>query len=124
MCDIVLRDSAWIGKRICTSLPPAVMLSLNPKSYSEDLMRLITGFFLLAAICISIGCNTAVAPTVNTANSNVKATTSNANTNPASNSAAPSKEVLAAREKQAFEAWKAKDGKFFEGALAPNFVMM
>ena len=87
-------------------------------------MRLIAGFFLLAAISVSIGCNTAVAPTVNTTYSNVNATNSTANTNTASNSAPTSKEALAAREKQAFEAWKAKDGKFFEGFLAPNFVMM
>ena len=87
-------------------------------------MRLITGFFLLAAIGVSTACNTAVAPAVNTANANVNATNSTANTNTASNSAAPSKEALAAREKQAFEAWKAKDGKFFEGFLVPTFVMM
>jgi len=87
-------------------------------------MRLITGFFLFVAVSVSAACNSAVAPAVNTANANVNATNSTANTNTASNSAAPSKEALAAREKQAFEAWKAKDGKFFEGFLVPNFVMM
>ena len=87
-------------------------------------MRLITGFFLLAAICVSTACNTAVAPTVNTTNANVHTANTTANSNSASNSAAPSEEALAAREKLAFEAWKAKDGKFFEGFLVPNFVMM
>lgn len=55
-------------------------------------------------------------------------TPSNANTNTNANAAkttapAPSKEALVALENKAFEAWKNKDGKFFEGFLADNFVM-
>lgn len=83
-------------------------------------MKLILGFFLLAIVCVSIACNSAGTPPANTANANVNTT----NTNTAANSSTPLKDVLAAREKQAFEAWKSKDGKFFDGFLIPNFVMM
>lgn len=38
--------------------------------------------------------------------------------------AAPSKEALLALDKQAYEAWMKKDGKFFEGFLADNFVIL
>lgn len=44
------------------------------------------------------------------------------NSNPAPAAAAPSKEALAALEKQAFEAWSKKDSKFFDGFLAANFI--
>jgi len=88
-------------------------------------MKLIVGLFLLAIICISIACNNAGAPPANTANANANTGNTAANSNAAANTAtAPSKDVLAAREKQAFEAWKGKDGKFFDGFLIPNFVMM
>ncbi|MEQ1764752.1 MAG: nuclear transport factor 2 family protein [Pyrinomonadaceae bacterium] len=87
-------------------------------------MRLKIGLFLLAILCVSLACNNAGVPPVNTANANTNTTNSAANTNAASNSAAPTKEALTAREKQAFEAWKGKDGKFFDTFLIPNFVMM
>jgi len=87
-------------------------------------MRLITGFILLAIISVSIACNNAGPTPGNAANANTNVTNVASNTNTASNSAAPSKEALTAGEKQAFEAWKSKDGKFFDGFLIPNFVMM
>ena len=88
-------------------------------------MKLIVGLFLLAIICICIACNNAGAPPANTANAYANAGNTAVNGNAAANTAAaPSKDVLAAREKQAFEAWKGKDGKFFDGFLIPNFVMM
>lgn len=45
------------------------------------------------------------------------------NTNAAPKAAAPTKEALVAMENKAFDAWKNKDGKFFEGFLTDNFVM-
>lgn len=87
-------------------------------------MRLITGLFLFAIIFVSIACNNAGAPQANTANANTNVTNSVANTNTISNSTIPTNESLKARETQAFEAWKDKDGKFFDGFLIPNFVMM
>lgn len=87
-------------------------------------MKLTVGLFLLAIISIS-ACNSVGTPPANSANANANSANSTANTNAAvANTAAPSKEVLAAREKQAFEAWKAKDGKFFEAFLIPGFMMM
>lgn len=80
-------------------------------------MRLIA---VIAFVGLVTACNTGNAPVANSANSN--ATT--ANTGTATTTEAPSKEVLAAREKEAIEAWKNKDGKFFEGFLSTNFVMM
>ncbi|HQU93313.1 MAG TPA: nuclear transport factor 2 family protein [Pyrinomonadaceae bacterium] len=85
-------------------------------------MKLIVGLFLLAIICVSTACNNAGTPATNTANANTNAANSTANTNAAANTAAASKDVLAAREKQAFDALKSKDGKFFDGFLISNFV--
>jgi len=87
-------------------------------------MRLIPAFFLFAFVVISGACNNATTPPANTANANTNTANTTANTNTSSNSAAPTKDTLAAREKQAFEAWKNKDGKFFDSFLIPNFVMM
>lgn len=51
-------------------------------------------------------------------------TTAGANPNAAKSApAAPTKESLLAMENKAFEAWKSKDGKFFEGFLTDNFAM-
>lgn len=83
-------------------------------------MRLIFGLFLLTLCFASIACNNAGAPPVN---ANANRSNSSANANVASNPAS-TKESLTALEKKAFEAWKGKDGKFFEGFLSPNFVMM
>ena len=87
-------------------------------------MRRITGFLIVAAAFLLSGCAAPNAPAVNTANSAANANT-NANSNAAKSStaAAPSKEVMVGLEKQAFEAWKNKDGKFFDGFLLPNFTM-
>lgn len=49
-------------------------------------------------------------------------TNTNTNTNAAPKVAAPSVDSLMALETKAFEAWKNKDGKFFETFLADNFV--
>lgn len=67
--------------------------------------------FALAAIGL-VSC----APPANT-NSN-----SNSNTNTAPKAAAPTADSLAALDKGAWDAFKAKDAKFFEGFLADNFV--
>lgn len=49
---------------------------------------------------------------------------SNANSNATKPvAAAPTKEALMALERNAHEAWKNKDGKFFEGIMTDNFVM-
>ena len=87
-------------------------------------MKQIIGLFLLSVVCASTACNNAGTPATNTANANTNKANSNANTNAAANTATAAKDALAAREKQAFEAWKSKDGKFFEGLLVPGFVMM
>jgi ketosteroid isomerase-like protein len=81
-------------------------------------MKLILGLFLLSSVFVFMGCNNPGTLPGNTANANVNA---NANTN---TTAAPTKDALAALEKKAFEAWKGKDGKFFDGFLASNFVMV
>ena len=85
-------------------------------------MKSLKAIFLAAA---AAGLMAACAPpnppatnTTNTANANT-----NANANMAAKPAAPSKEALSSLEKQAFEAWKNKDGKFFDGFLASNFMM-
>ena len=49
-------------------------------------------------------------------------TNTNTNTNAAPKVAAPSVDSLMALETKAFEAWKNKDGKFFETFLTDNFV--
>ena len=53
-------------------------------------------------------------------------TAANANTNANTAAAKPpaTKEALVALEKKAFDAWKTHDGKFFEGFLNTNFVMV
>lgn len=52
------------------------------------------------------------APNTNTGNSNTMK----------SGAAPPTREALVALETKAYEAWKNKDGKFFEGFVADNFV--
>jgi ketosteroid isomerase-like protein len=49
-------------------------------------------------------------------------TNTNTNTNMAPKAAAPTADSLLALDNKAFEAWKKKDGKFFEGFLADTFV--
>lgn len=49
-------------------------------------------------------------------------TNTNTNTNAAPKAAAPTADSLLALDNKAFEAWKNKDGKFFDGFLADNFV--
>ena len=56
-------------------------------------------------------------PATNTSNVNT-----NSNTNAAPKAAAPTADALLAMDNKAFEAWKNKDAKFFEGFLADNFV--
>ncbi len=59
-------------------------------------------------------------PAVNKANGG----NSNVNANTVGNGAAPTVDALKALESKAFDAWKNKDGKFFEGYLADNFTML
>jgi ketosteroid isomerase-like protein len=71
------------------------------------------GLFAIAAV-ISAACT----PAANSpANSNMAG---NANANVAAKS--PTKEALVALETKAFEAWKNKDAKYFEGFLADNYT--
>jgi ketosteroid isomerase-like protein len=76
---------------------------------------------LLILICLAAIAALALAacapPAANNANSNANA---NANAKPAA--AAPTKDALVALDKKAWEAFKNKDGKFFESFLADNFV--
>ena len=85
--------------------------------------NLFTFVLLTAAAVLFTACG---APATNTpANANAGNTGSNVNANANAKpvTAAPTKESLLALENKAFEAWKAKDGKFFEGFLADNFMM-
>jgi ketosteroid isomerase-like protein len=71
--------------------------------------------FILIAVLFAACGGTVVdnkAPNTNTGNSNTVKT----------GPAPPTKEALVAIERKAFEAWKNKDGKYFEGFLADNFV--
>jgi ketosteroid isomerase-like protein len=76
------------------------------------LFSLIVAFTFAAC---DYGTNTK--PTTNTANT---ATATNAAAKPAA--PAPTKDALLALETKAFDAWKNKDGKFFEGFLADKFL--
>lgn len=77
---------------------------------------------LLILICLAAIAAFALAacapPTANNANSN----NSNANANAKPVAAAPTKDALVALDKKAWEAFKNKDGKFFESFLADDFV--
>src|SRR6187431_2120271 len=78
-------------------------------------MRTIIKISLFAVATFAmIGC----APPANT-NTNTAANT-NANTGP--KAAVPTADTFMPMENKAFEAWKAKDGKYFEGYVADNFV--
>ncbi|HLA95660.1 MAG TPA: nuclear transport factor 2 family protein [Pyrinomonadaceae bacterium] len=73
--------------------------------------------FLLVCAALAFASCGGTAPVAN------NTTNANSNTNAAKPvAAAPTKESLAALEKSAFEAWKNKDGKFFEGFMADGFV--
>ena len=74
---------------------------------------LTTALFGIAAIAL-IGC--APPATTNTT------TNTNTNVNSAPKAAAPTADALVALDTKAFEAWKTKDAKYFEGFLADNFV--
>ncbi len=76
---------------------------------------LLTISLLSFAAFALIGC----APAANT---NTVVTNTNTNTNTAPKATAPTADSLMALETKAFDAWKAKDGKFFEGFLADSFV--
>jgi hypothetical protein len=80
----------------------------------------IKHFVLTAAAALALSaCD--YAPTANAPANNANA--SNANANAAKPvAAAPTKEALFALEKQAWEAWKNRDTKFFETSLSPNYV--
>jgi ketosteroid isomerase-like protein len=88
--------------------------------------RLITSTLLSIAATALLACAPPAPPATNATNAtNANAANTNANANVASNpSGGASKEALVALEKQAFEAWKNKDPKFFDNMLAANFMMM
>jgi ketosteroid isomerase-like protein len=83
--------------------------------------RLLTTL-LLAIAGIAIAACGGVAVNAPPANTNAANTNANANANTAKTSAAPSAEALMALEQKASDAWKNKDGKFFDGFLTTNFV--
>lgn len=68
------------------------------------------------AACLVAGCAPPAANTGNTANAN-------SNANAKSAGAAPTVAALKELETKAFEAYKNKDGKFFEGLMDEKFVM-
>ena len=76
-------------------------------------MRTTLKISLLAVIALAI---TACAPPATTN------TNTNANANTAPKTTAPTAESLMALDKPAWDAYKNKDGKFFETFLADNFV--
>ncbi len=81
-------------------------------------MKRITLYILTAAAAIALAsCGETVDKTpatgANSTNTAVKPTP-----------AAPTKEALIALETKAFEAWKNKDGKYFDGFLTDSFVMI
>ena len=78
-------------------------------------MKTILAVSLFAVAALSL---TACAPpAANNSNANT-----NSNTNAAPKAAAPTADALLAMDNKAYEAWKNKDGKFFEGYLADTFV--
>ncbi len=77
-------------------------------------MKRIILFILTAVAAVSFTACTPTTPSNTNTNTNAVKTTA----------PAPTKEALVALETKAFEAWKNKDGKFFEGFLADNFVML
>ena len=83
--------------------------------------RLLTISLLgIAGIAMSAcGGATVNAPTANTNSANANA---NANANTAKTTTAPAADALVALENKAYEAWKNKDGKYFDGFLTTNFV--
>jgi len=82
--------------------------------------RLLTISLLTIAGTMMTACGGA-ADNKPVANANANAANT-ANSNTATTSAAPSTDALVALENKAFDAWKNKDGKFFDGFLAANFV--
>lgn len=75
-------------------------------------------FVTLTAAALFAACG---APAANTGNTAANTTNSNANAKPAP--AAPTLAALKELETKAFDAYKNKDGKFFEGFLDEKFVM-
>ncbi len=73
----------------------------------------MVSLFAVASFVLA-GC----APPANT-NTN---TNTNTNANSAPKAAAPTADSLMALDTKAFDAWKNRDGKYFEGYLADNFV--
>lgn len=83
-------------------------------------MKKITLFILTAIAAISFAaCG---GPAANSGANNANATNANAAAKPAA--AAPTKEALMGIENKAWEAWKAKDVKFFEEMLADNTISL
>src|SRR5215204_1327835 len=79
-------------------------------------MKTMLKFAVLAIAAVSLA---SCAPPANT---NTTYANTNSNTNAAPKAAAPTADTLMSLDTKAFEAWKNRDGKFFEGYLAENFV--
>jgi ketosteroid isomerase-like protein len=77
-------------------------------------MKKVIELSLIALAVVTLACT----PPANTNT----ATNTNSNTNTAPKAAAPTAEALLAMETKAWEAWKNKDAKHFEGIMADNFV--
>ena len=79
-------------------------------------MKIILKIALLSIAAVGL---LSCAPPANTNTANANA---NSNSNAAPKAAAPTADTLMALDTKAFEAWKNKDSKFFEGFIADNFV--
>jgi ketosteroid isomerase-like protein len=96
-------------------ISPHPHLRRSPNFGEIFYMKTITKLSLIAVAAFAlIGC----APPANT-NTN---TAANTNANAAPRAAAPTVDTFMPMENKAFEAWKNKDGKYFEGYIADNFV--
>jgi hypothetical protein len=92
--------------------------SLGEERMKRKILFALTA--LTAALAAACGAATDNKPVSNAPNAN---TSNVANANTASPAPGdPAKEALMETEKKAWEAWKAKDGKFFEEMLADNAV--
>ena len=87
-------------------------------------MRGLKWVLLLAFLVITFACESGT-KTTNTKITNTNAGNSNTASLPANTATAPAKDLkttLAEVENSAYEAWKKKDGKFFEEFLTDNYV--
>src|SRR5687767_9996014 len=91
-----------------------LQLEFKNQSFEETVvMKTMLKFALFTVAALALA---SCAPPTNTN------TTTNTNTNTAPKAMAPTADALMALENKAWEAYKNKDGKFFEGFLAENLI--